>query len=966
MFDNVNLGPEVLANPSTVQSMILQEFQNRLNGTVSVADPNNAFCFILEAGSSITAQAVRSAEKQFETLYPVRATTAAELYPHMSDFDYLAMTASPATCSFRLVLDSDWLTTNAISYDTNYDMVVIPDSSVITMGGRSFQLYYPIQIMINRTTGTILATWDLSVPNPLYTQDSNFLTDVTMYSQAGLNLIALTFNTYQFSKSSTTDVATPQMGFNKIYNYTDQFYAARVYSLLNNVWVELTYTLSQVIYDTATPTVILSIFSDTNSLQVQIPQVYFTNNQIGNQIKVDIYTTQGALNVSIAQSDAQSVTANFDITSSPYAVILAQPPTLLLIPYNQTQIVGGSNGMNFAQIRQAVIDNSLYSQVPITPLQLTAQAAKLGFTLTKYLDNITDRIYFASSTMVNAANQMIVPLGMLATIFDFTAISNTTTILSYTDNLTTILPTTIFQFNAVSNTCVPLTTAQIQYLASLTSTALAATLNNTIYTRQPYHLVIYSSATYPSAKSFDLTNPTTTGLQFITENASSSVQLTVASLAITHLQSGTGGFQLTIGIKRSISLQSADPNSFYVVITVQDRQGDTLQLRAVYQTTTTLLDVYTVLIPTDYHITQDLFIRTTLNNTTGIPVLVEIPLAASFNIILGVSHALNPTVSSSVNLQTQVPTVYPDMLAVSQQSVTVTFGIDLSASIFNIVTSVWGAQQYQTYPENVYYTYPHDEYAVNQNGVLTTQITVDSTGENIVQLTKLHNKGDQVLVNGAPLIQYPAGSITLDSNGLPIPITNRSVVYTVQMLQLDAKLFSSNNPIDNTYIGNFTGLLLSNITALSPLVNQLLERTALYYKPSRTLGLATYGIGNGKTVQLPLGLSFSFVYYVPSVVLNDLTQQAILLYTTQQIIAQAVTQPIISLTTIADTLISSFGSKVTAIDIEGINGNPVLQTLALLDTDAISSVGLNLVVAADGTLSIQPAITIQYSLTPVV
>lgn len=965
MFENSQLGPEVLANPGMVQSLIITEFQNRLNGTVSVADPNNAFCFILEAGSSVVAQAVRLAEKKFETLYPVRAVTAAELYPHMSDFDYLNLTAAPAPVSFNLILDKDWLIANSTTFDTNYNKVIIPDSTTINLGGRTFSLYYPIQIMINRTTGSILATWDLSVENPLMSFDSNFLTDVVEYTVGGLNLLSMTFTAYQFATTTTKEVSTVSMGFNKTYSYSDQFYAARVYSLINGVWTELAYTLSQTIYDPTTPTAILTIMSDNNTLQVQIPQVYFTTGALGQQVMVKIYTTQGALNVAIAQTEAQSITANFDTGSSPYAAILAQPPTIVLIPQNQTQIVGGSNGMSFTQLRQSVINADLYSQVPITPLELTAAANKLGFSLTKYLDNITDRIYFASSTLKNAASGLIVPLGILPTYFDLATLSNTSTILSYGDNVTTILPTTLFMFNATNNLCVPLSDADVRRIASLSTSDLAAALNANTHTRQPYHVVLYSSQTYPAAKTFDLTTPSATNLNFVTENASSPVQLTVASISITHLQAGTGGYQIAIGIKRSISLGSADPSTFYVVLSTKDRQSVAMQLRATYQSSTTLLDIYTVNLSTDYHITQDLYIRTTMDTNTGASTLTEIPLSSTFSFYLGVSAAANSSVSQSPALQPFVPSVYTDMLAVSLQTATLTFGADLSQSVYNVVTSTWGSQPYQTYPETIYHTYDHDVYASNPDGTLVTTVVANGTGGNTVLLTKTHSRGDQVLDgSGNPVVKYSAGSIQLDANGNPVALNNRSVVFTVQMLQLDAKLYSSTDLNDTNYVSGFSALLNSTLVNLGTLKNNLLERTALYYKPSRTLGLATYGIGGGKTIQLPLGLSFDLTFYVSDSILNDVTQRNLLTATTQQIITTAVTQNVISLTAITSSLQQTFDTKVSAIDVGGINGNTSLQTLSLVDTDAVSSVAIDIVVNSDGSLSLQPAINITFVLSP--
>lgn len=966
MFDNDNLGPEILANPGNLQSLIITEFQNRLNGVYSVADPNNAFCFVLEAGSSIVAQTVRLAEKQFEILYPARALTVSDLYPNMSDFDYLKLTAAPAPVTFQLVLDARWLAANAVTQSPNYGLVIIPVTSVINLGGRSFSLYYPINILINQTTGTILATWDLSVPNPLFTQSSNFLQDVVEFSTGGLNLVALTFTAYQFATTTYTSIATLGTGFNKTFTYSDQFYAARVYSLINNTWTELSATLSQVIYDPTTPTAILSILSDINTVQVQIPQVYFTQNQIGPQIRVVLYTTQGALNTAIAQTDAQSVTANFDTASSPYAALLAQPPTLLLAPAGQTQITGGSNGMNFAQLRTAVINNALYSPVPITPLELTAAANKLGFSLTPYLDNITDRIYFATSTLINAASNLIVPLGMLPTTINLQTVAATPSILTYGDNLTTILPTTLFLYNSTTNLCTPLSAAQVQSLASMSSAALAAALNTNTYTRQPYHVVLTNNDAYPSVITFDLTNPSATDLSFVTENAASPLQLTVASLSLTHLAAGTGGFQLTIGIKRSASLAQADPSTFYVVMCLQDTNASIMQMRAVYQTSTTLLDVYTVMIPTDYHLSLGNLIRTTLNtSTTNAPTLVEIPLAAPATFLLGVSAAANPTVPPSSALQPLTPATYTDMVTVSQQTATLTFGVNLSSFVYNIVTSTWGAQPYVTYPETVYHTYSHDVYATNPDGTLQTEIVSQPGGNNSVQLTLLHAAGSQVLdAQGQPIVWHAAGSLQLDESGNPIPLANRSVVYTVEMLQLDARLYASTHLNDTTYLSGFTGLVQAAVTALAPLQASLLERTALYYKPTRTLGLATYSTSSGVTVQLPLGLSFALTYYVSNTVLTDAATIAQITATTQTVITAAVAAPIISLTAISATLQATLGSLVSAIDVDGINGTPSLQTLALVDTDATPSVGLTLVVNGDGSLSFQPSISITFKLTP--
>ena len=43
MFDDQSLPAAILKNPAAVQSKVLTNFENLLNGTITVADPNNSF-----------------------------------------------------------------------------------------------------------------------------------------------------------------------------------------------------------------------------------------------------------------------------------------------------------------------------------------------------------------------------------------------------------------------------------------------------------------------------------------------------------------------------------------------------------------------------------------------------------------------------------------------------------------------------------------------------------------------------------------------------------------------------------------------------------------------------------------------------------------------------------------------------------------------------------------------------------
>ncbi len=748
MFDDTTLGPQVLTNPGIVQNLAITEMQNRLGGIYSIADPNNGFNLMLEYGSSVFAQFTRGTENKFEALYPKRATTAQNLYAFMSDYDYVNLTSSPASITLRLVLDSDWVIANAVAYDTNYNKIVIPATSSFMLSARLYGLYYPIQLLVNRVTNAITVLYDTSVANPLQALSSNLLDEVSEFSQGGINLISLVFPVYQFQTTSYTEVLVNTTGFNKTYPYTDRFYAARVYSSTDNgvTWQELAYSLSQTVYDVTVPTVLMTLLEDNQSIQLQIPQIYFTNNLIGRKLQIVFYTTDGALNVAIPQADASAIQVNFDTTSSVYSTCLSQPPVCIIAIYNQTTIVGGSNALTFEQLRTAVVNGTLYDDTPITPLQLIAAAQKAGYMLNKYLDNITQRIYFASATLVTPDSR-VVPVAVSGVLLNQSFLTgNPDTILPYDDNTYTILPTTVFKYSPTTNTSQPLTNDEVHWLSGLSPAALATELNTNLYTRQPFHIVLNTSSKYPAAKTYNLLTPETTSLIFVKENVHSAAQLSITNAVITSEDNGTGGFTITMGVKRSAALAGlAAPGNFKLIMLTELNGNTPVTLEATYVTSSNAVDEYSLFLPTTYQISATNFFRTQVTSL-GVSILGEMPLQATFDIRLCVLQSLYPTIPQDSDLVLGVDSSYTNSyLVVSQQTMDITFGEDLSNLIFNTVTTTFGPTSYATYPETVYYTNNQDVYLKSGTSFVYRTVPAQANNPASVQLIKIASKGDPVL-----------------------------------------------------------------------------------------------------------------------------------------------------------------------------------------------------------------------------
>jgi len=1004
MFDDQSLPAAILKNPAAVQSKVLTNFENLLNGTITVADPNNSFNLLLEASASINAQTVRYMESQFESQYVVRATTSAQLYNHMSDFDFLQLVASPSGTTLNLTFDNDYLTANAVSYDDTFNRVVIPIGTQFFVGPLIFGIYYPINININKVNNNINVLWDTTTLSPLATLSTNIVPFV-QFSTSGLNLITLTIPVAQFNLTTGLYQVVAQQGFIKNIAYTDQFYAARVFTNLPvGGTTELAITLSETVYDPTSPTAKINIQNDTNIVTVTIPQIYFTNGQIGNQVTVYLYTTKGAITLDLTSVELTKCNVSFNLTApgvTAFSSILANPATIALTPAD-TVITGGSSSLTFTQLRNLIVNGGLYTGVPITPAELTTFAAKQGFALTKYIDNVTDRIYYASNTITGGQNGFImVTMGTIALLP--ATIAQTSSILAFpSDDAITILPTTRYAYNSQTGLCTPLTDTQVTVLNQMTPAVLAATLNANTYTKCPFHIVTYTASQFPLSKSFNLMNPAVTTINFVSDNVLLTPQMSVVSATIIHNNNGTGGYTLRLGVTKTPAMIAIAESNITVYLATTDSDNNTLYGIATLTGTVSGLFIYELVIPTTYYLSQQDTFRSTMaivgGSTTAI---VDIPLASTFTVTFLLTPSLYPSVEQDVDLVNGIPTPYNQLLGISQQTLACVFGVDLTDQVYNITNATFASTLYATYPANVYATYPNDVYQVNAQGGLVYTIvsseTVSGNGPtpsvvddityylnnypilaptgylvaledfvwgNYLELNKLHSAGDQILdANGNPIIQYAAGSIQLDANGNPIVITTEALQYYVKSIMFDLRLFYSQNTVDVAFVQNLTSTLQSYFNTIATIESSLLEQTQLYYVPNNTMGTATFSVGNNTPIVLDLGFSFNFVIYVTQATLTNETLLASITTDITTIVQQEMTNSVISLTDIANNAKTQLSDSVISIDVDGIDGNLALQTVIVPAGITTPIVGQQLIYDVDNNaLSLQSNITISYRL----
>lgn len=1163
MFDD-RVMTSMLRRPGLLQSVILKELETRYsNGgkTVFIADPNNSVSFLSEAFCSMFSQSIAWESNMFNKLYPIRSVTAEDLFRHTSDYDYVNLTASPSTVKLSLTLDASWLRRTAYDVDENFKQATIPASCSILIGDHVFGIYYPIIFKINKMNDMITVKYDLSVHNPLKTYSTNMMDEVNEYTYEGVNYITIVFTAYQFKQ--TVENVTPHTsintGYQQIFPYTNKFNAIRVFSKFPNEtdYVELDYTLSQSIYDITKPTVLLTILSDQSAIKVQIPSIYYKYNLVGSSIKVITYTTEGYLNEYITQDDARNMQLFIDPDESVYTNVFDRPPVCTIIPHKSTILTGGSNPVDFATFKRSVINGTLYNQTPITTMQLNDWVSKFGFKMRKYLDNITDRIYFAGAPLVTTDNRIIPMVNSQVRLDGNSLITNPGSIIQVSENMFTILPKTLFRYSSIDDRSYVLSLEEERSLLSIKDkTKLVDYLNTETLTQQPFHVVLNLSGRYPEARTFDFTKPSQESLFFEEENTTANHLISVISSTIEYvemnyyipsssttisntdltlknnsLRQNSGGFAVYLYVSFSESLKAmikantpgADPSLFTVLLGMNQVTGY-LYNTSEYIGTESGFYVYKVFLQSNYLISFAGTIGLRFRKDLKVTNYFDFGLTQDFDIKLGIPKSLDPSAKNNATIIQYIADneEFEDVLFLSDQKLTITFGEDLSKQIFNNIDTSWNQETYATYTSNVPMTYNSAVYQYhpdtneiissidnqgnvslvtlfnNQDNILSTRPMEISVTENVIvdidnnlapklnyfyvddvsfltiglrvynscipigtTITNIDTKTNKITISNAlqsslykkntvvisnpnitftllrpgkdnliyltenqqnlyyeideakltvkglgippntflskkrvitennepvyvlelnnnitvstgtvitiywagaiPTYQYKIGDTKLNENGQPIVSTNRNNVYLTTITQFDYKLYASEASIDKQFVRNLPVVFSGKMHSLDDIRDQLLERTELYYRPSRTIGSARFMTGNSKSINMSLDISINILIYVPLTVYNKTTLREIMETKTLSILSNYLqTSNVISTIEIANILSDEFKDNAISINISGLNSECQNQTVKVVTEDVLPSLSYKLKLKEDNTMALVPNVKIDF------
>ena len=969
MFDDKSLLISTLRNPTNIAAKALNEIESRLNGTITIADPNAPFCHLLEFGSSIAAQVINAMDAKLPALYPKRAENMEDLYGHMSDFDYLRMYSTPARSALRMFLPKKFLLDKAVEYNANYKKLVIPSDTTFLVAKYNFGIYYPIEILINNYTGSFTVAYDTSESNPLHVLSKNIV-DKYEIQYMGVDYLILDFPIYQFSKSSIVETIVSSTGFVKSINYNDKFYALRVFNYKNGTYTELAQTQSKIVYDATVPTLYLQVHPDKNKIVLNIPQVYFDNGMMGSKLLIEVYTTVGALDIdtsNLLDTDIGVTYNNNARTDSTFTNIFKNMPYDIILQLSGDRITGGSNAISVSTLRQRVIQDTLYDRVPISEADISVMLEDNGFYVHKSLDNVTDRIYYAYKVIRDSTGSIVpsttIPLKLLGT--DVTDGKHSTLVNCSADSSVTILPTTIYKYNQDANCAIPLVDDELNKLVSLDKDVLATTLNTAGYLKSPYHVRVSMNGNYPRADTYNLMTPTVDKIIFVEDNYETTYKLVSYAATINH--DNIGYYEVTLSVSASDDVTNLSVNDIllYVMVKSDDKWVGTTCEYVSFNPATNIF-IYKFKIPTTYHLTLDNKIGITYTNDEDTYTNYEylINLVSDFHVVYMVARSAVTDVSEPVDsIITGVPDQYKQLyIGLSRQYFTITLGTNINNVIYNNVEVTLGANTYARYETNIPAKYTEDVYEKDENGYIKTYTDVNGK----MYTKKIHEVGEAITdETGKVRFEHMAGDVIRDSYGNPIVVSAGVDTYFITMMFIDAKMFFSDRQAELDFQSNIYTSLNSYFSTIASMQDQLLERTKLYFRCVKSIGTANVNIGDGAVSKQNIELSFRIVCYVASYVKQDESIQNQITEMLCTFIEEAIESKTISMLDIFEKVKEKVSDYIDHFDLLGINDNVALQTFVVTAEDSQPSIRRQLVLTEDNILSLRKQIDVTYvTLTP--
>lgn len=957
-------------NPAAVASLSLRSLEALSNNQIKVMDPSIPFVFQMESAVAMMCNALDKTLAIHNKIYPENASNWDDLQRHMADEDYNGRFSSPGSSKIMFFLSLDEIKQRAVLVNNGSGnrKLTISRNSQISPLGIPLTLLYPIDIILTKAGG-ISVKYDLSKKNPLEnisTPDIEFelrKQDQTIYLYFEVTI-------QQLEIASSVSAVTGTQGLKRSLKFKDRFYYLRAFMRNDGEdWEEMSVRHNPLVIDVNEPTVCVKVLEGI--VEVEIPQVYKNTNLLKDNVRLDIYTTRGEINVPIFNVTNSLFKANwidYDVREKDNFLAPMSVFTNYIIA-SEGYISGGTNGITFNEARQRVVNRSSRTEgIAITSNQLKTQLEDDGFSTLLALDNITDRVFLATKRLTTPDMNTASSIGALMMTHSTTLndlVVNEDAVRNNNQQVT-VLPNALYELRNGK-----LFLVEQQRLRNLLNRNITGIddliniVNDSRFFYCPYFMVHDTAKGMYETKPYRLDRPRIISKSIETENTTIGLSSSINSYKI-QIDSNYSGYSIYVQIQPSEELKQEPTENLSLQLRISDENN-----RYFYWFTGALVTpldpdtnkplngeyIYRFNLPTNWEITDNDEI---LVGPRKIPFKLD-GYADIFTVIYkeGLSEDNRTMMDNMIDVESLPGYTLmnsANYFAVVHEKVRVVLGYELEHLWRRARTSI-EQTQFQKYETDVFEVYEETVYSPDQFGA--PEFTWVN---NELVYTVLHEKGDPVLdEEGNPKIKHEAGTLIMDENGNPIPVGGvRGFVRQYDMMLLDGKYFFATHQPTIDYREEIKNEIDGWLDIIDQYSEELLERTSVYFHPKTTEGDIRILVDNNEEIYTPASQRLHVTYTVDErISSNDSIVSSIRKTTAEKLVAFFESKITISKSDIVSMLKQEMGEWVIGVRVTGWL-NDEYETATVLDNSISFSVPKRLDVTSNLELIVTDEVRIEF------
>lgn len=948
-----------LSNSTFMQRTAIQHVEDILAGKVTITDATNPFVTLMGVSAANTSAWMLRWINGQRRPYPELANTAEEVYPHMSDADYIGRFALPKVQKVHCVIPLTELTSRMVLQPDGSRRATIPRYSTVTVSGTTFTLMYPVIIQSRIGGGRLSVHYDLSNLNELHPITSSVIIakERRGRTEESASLVVELEMVQVITASQTYDI-NPSVGVKGVIDLVDSYSYARVWfkGRNSNTWTELRTTHDDMTYDSGTPTAVLSVIG--TQLKIRIPQIYFTTGQVTGKLRVDVYTTKGAIQLNTEGMRVESFQSEY--RGDPYDVVTPDVAAFQSIPnkffYFSALSVGGRAALTDRELRERVIYNAKgpMKQV-ITPQQLPKAIEDKGFTLRTFVDNTTGRQLLASRALPGSDDLDLITPGS-ATIEDvLTTIGElkTSPWVANNGDRVTIAPSALWRtVNGVVRLCAA---DELTQLMAMDAESRVLAINNGNYLFTPFYYVLDTTEGSFGLRAYHLEDNTAIVDRFLGENDTTGMQIEIAGLQLDNTGNGwrllvstrsDEGWKQQDAVYRMAQLSYFPPgvgaaaaiNGEYLGV---DEAGE---------------DVFSFSLPSGYDIDRDdavsmLGFHAITADVRETFSKLEQEFRLTFISGASMPGSTQPHAMDSALVTAALPT---RVRAVGAQQVVLNFGVRLK-NLWTACRPLAPATPWRTYDSDMPEVWAADKLEPNPDNGTDVWYHPDGTP----YFKYLARAGDPMIENGQQVYRWRKGQ-TIYQGGLPVPVGQDGIQRQFSVLFLEGGYYFATDASTVEYTDKMTKVMVDYITnGLGGFTERALEKTNLFYYPKITLGQVDALVDGGQLAQIRAEQSLVVRLGVHKRVFENTKLRKELERKTIQVIYDFFDRDVISISDLTDLLHVAYGQDVISVVVTGLGGTDS-NAITLLNANERLSLKKRVFILETGEFTVREDVSVDF------